>query len=1380
MMSLKHRNTTRILSGIVLLTVLTLLAGPSLENSFSYALEPVDLPHQEEENAGCRVVLVESTADRIVLDFWASDFQVAPVSGPEGEQYQLLKVPGCTLLDISEEPRLPLKAELLGIPPESEFQISVLEARTDALPGPYSIPPASQPKIEWPDLRQAPADAGPQRIGTQWLKDDGVYAADALYPAQPALTLEPGFVRQQRVVPVHFYPIQYNPVSGEILFHRYLRIALDFQYPQGRPLDLADRPEPPSFEQVLESGLLNYDLARGWRAPRTQGVSDVPWPPPEPGYKVRVEQAGIHRLTYAELQAAGLPVDTLDPQTFQVFADGTEVAIYVEGEGDGSFDASDYVLFYSHNVGDKYTQTKTYWLTYDQESGVRMATRDGTPGGASSPPPYVAELHQEQNVNYWAYMPPSDDMDLERYFWDFQYAPGTLTYTVDLSDLATGSFSATLRVSILGYNEDPADPDHHTQYYVNGNYVDESWWNGIVRLTEVFSFSQAFLQEGSNEIVFQFPKAPGAAQDVQLLDWFELGFHREYVVQGSRLSFASPTAGLWEYLLQGFATDDIWLFDVTDPGNAVQITGGVVESGANYNLRFEDNVVTEIQYASASSSAFLSPVDIVLDTPSDWGSPDNGADYIIITHADFMSQAAEMQAQKESLGHRVALVDVEDVYDEFGYGMLSPHAIHDFLTYTYANWVLPAPAYVLLIGDGHYDYKDIQGFGKGRYLPPWMDFVDLVRGESPTDNRYVTIVGSDTLPDMHIGRMTVNDTGEAGATVDKALNYPFAEDGAWRGKLLMIADDPDPAAGDFFALSDELLDLYVKEPYNPIKVYQDDTIPGGTCAYDDPAVECKQDIIDGIDGGVFLVNYVGHAAIPWWADEHLFETGDVDSLQNYSWWPIVLGMDCNDGFFASPYPTVNALAEAFTRADSIGSVANWSSAAFGFAQDHQYLEYGFFQAIFLDDVRELGPATLAGKIVAWNEGALDAIDGYHLFGDPALYLRALDPDLYIEKTVEPVGQVEPGDIITYTLTFTNDGEGRAHHVVLTDIVPSALLSPTVIYASPEVLTQHTDITFTWDITNLVPGAAGEIQFRAVVSPAAEPGFIVVNEAEIASPLSRDVASTTTGISVPDMFVSKSGPAATTFSQTITYTINWGNVGQAGAPGVRLTDTLPAWVSYVGDSSGFDSTYDPGTHRVAWEVPYEVAAGTGETFVLTGWVTMDPDMAGPLVNEIEISTSLPDGDPNNDQSQATTVLLLPDLAVQAGGPPAASAGSLISFTVAYSNVGDAAAVGVVISDVLPPGVTYLGDDSGLAHSEPLPGTHVWQVGALPAGGQGGFAIAAQLGTLDETGSVVTNTVTIGSASPDPNDTNATSQWSMAVTPTGSEIQVYLPLILRNQP
>jgi hypothetical protein len=70
----------------------------------------------------------------------------------------------------------------------------------------------------------------------------------------------------------------------------------------------------------------------------------------QPYYKIPTVQDGIYRLTYSDLQQAGFPVDAVNPKNLQIFHRGVEQAIFVNGEGDGTFNNSDFIEFYGKKI----------------------------------------------------------------------------------------------------------------------------------------------------------------------------------------------------------------------------------------------------------------------------------------------------------------------------------------------------------------------------------------------------------------------------------------------------------------------------------------------------------------------------------------------------------------------------------------------------------------------------------------------------------------------------------------------------------------------------------------------------------------------------------------------------------------------------------------------------------------------------------------------------------------------------------------------------------------------------------------------------------------------------------------------------------------------
>ncbi len=234
-----------------------------------------------------------------------------------------------------------------------------------------------------------------------------------------------------------------------------------------------------SFEGILRQNLLNYDQARSWR---TQPIQTATYPPnnlqPQapPNYKILVDQDGIYQLSYNDLKSAGVPVDSLDPRTLQLFNQGNEVAISVDGEQDGTFNPGDVLLFFGQKANSKYTNTNVYWLGWGDNIGLRMSRPDATPsGGASVPASFQTTLRIEQDHNYQRADPSGPDND--HWYWDILFASSGLAYkdfTFQLHHLASSGTTATLRGLLKGYS---ATPYHHTRVYINSYLIDEalSW-----------------------------------------------------------------------------------------------------------------------------------------------------------------------------------------------------------------------------------------------------------------------------------------------------------------------------------------------------------------------------------------------------------------------------------------------------------------------------------------------------------------------------------------------------------------------------------------------------------------------------------------------------------------------------------------------------------------------------------------------------------------------------------------------------------------------------------------------------------------------------------------------------------------------------------------
>ena len=935
--------------------------------------------------------VLESNEQSLILEFTTPGYQIQTVA-LNGEGCQLLEVEGFGATNQVGWPQVPIKGFLIGIPSGEPPTIEILQAEAVIAPETYNICPVGKPRI-------VDTLNGELRYpGMEYIQDPDGYQANLFSPETLVELGETGTIRSQRVAQIRLQPFQYNPVTGELRYYKNIRVKVNFNVGTDnvRTLDQNIVDEGP-FEGLLRDSLVNYQPAQWWRAPSQASLPlspdlslEILWH----AYKILVDQDGIFQVSYVDLQTAGVPVDEINPRTLKIHSQGMETAIYVSGEDDDAFAAGEYLLFYGQKNNSKYTDTNVYWLTWGFADGKRMPIIDGAPSGSTNTPTHFqTNLHLEEDHLYQSSRPSGAQND--HWYWEaLQTSYSTQeTYTFTLENLSTLPASIKIRGLFYSYS---ANPQHHTIVTINGHVVDDAYWSsGTEYSFDVTDIPQESLLPGENEIVVEAPLDGGITSQIILINWFDIDYYDTYAAKDDVLWFDGELLGDQIFELSGFSDPDIdqgdVLFDITDPYSPTRIISATVELiGSDYQLSFEQDIENERHYLAFSPSRRLTPSGIIPDPPSDLHNTSNGADYIIITHQDFYTDVQPLADQRISQGLRVEVVKLQDVFDEFSDGIYDPEAIRSFLSYAYANWAQPAPSYVLLVGDGNYDFKDNFGRGELNYIPPYLLDVDPWMGETASDNRYVCVNGpADILPDMNIGRLPVKTSLEAQDMVAKILDYEANSSiEEWDHKVLFVADNAD-SGGDFPAYSDAVADHYLPAPYQADKIYYGEN-------YTDTAAT-QAAIVNAINDGRLMVSYIGHASPEFGAYEQLLHKNSIDTLINLGKLPFFVPMTCLDGYFifpSTPGFDYSSIAEIAVRTNDKGAIASFSPTGLGVASGHDILEKGLFEAIFYDNVTQIGPATTQAKIYLYaNSGAFrELIDTYLLFGDP--YTRLQVPYIY--------------------------------------------------------------------------------------------------------------------------------------------------------------------------------------------------------------------------------------------------------------------------------------------------------------------------------------------------------------------------------------------------
>jgi uncharacterized repeat protein (TIGR01451 family) len=1324
---------------------------------------------EDEAEAGIRVI--RSDASGIVFELNTPAYALEL---DEDADCEVLSVEGYGYTSRSGWPRLPVRGALIGVPPGADVSLSVASVESRIVPGAHRLCPVPTLQAE-----TSPDDSVPQYGGESLVFDSRAYANPGLQPEAIARITEVGWLRDRRVAQLELTPFRYDAATGELHHMQHMRVHLRFEggiavAPAAPGAGTAETHSDP-FGDPGAALLLNADAAQHWRVRRpvapiqpglqaTQAIS--------PSYKLLVDRDGLYEVTYVELAAVGVPVDQIDPRTFQVTNHGVEAAIEVRGEDDGSFDSGDTLVFYGEKTDTRYTDTNVYWLSWGRSSGRRMPQRSVTPHSAISPlPSYDANYHWEENNFYQSLIPSGDD----HWFADYinTSAPASKTFTFTLENVATLPYSATMRGELFGYSHFGPSPDHHTRVYLNGHLVDDATWDGFRIYRFEHAIPASYLVEGVNDITIELPFdfTGDVISDIVIFNWFDLDYRDRFVAEEDKLRFSKNLSGPHLFEVTEFTVGTLEAYDVTSPTHPVRLDDvSVIGHAGDFSLTFEETVTGTRRYLVQATDRRLSPPSIEADVPSVWRDSSNGADYVIITHGDFYTEVQALADHRAAQGLRVAVVDVQDVYDEFNGGVFHPEAIRDFLTYTYEQWTVPSPSYVLLVGDGTFDFKDIYGRGERTYIPPYLASVDPWMGETAADNRYVAVHGEDIFPDMHLGRMPVSKPPEAAAMVDKVITYETTSpSGDWTQRVLFVADNPDDA-GDFYALSDSVIDDHLPGPYIPDRIYYRQTHSTGSVV--------KSAIFSGFDEGRLMVNYIGHATIDFWGFEHFFDRDDISTLNNGGRQPFVVPMTCLEGYYIQPNsPSLNlsSFAETLVRVSGKGAIASWSPTGFGVAEGHDFLNRSLYDAIFRNGVTQVGPATTQAKLylAAQTGGYRELIDTYLLFGDPALQLPILGADVGITKDGGPAGPLWPGDAVTYTLAYTNAGPGTAANVVITDVLPSGLLNPVVV-SSGATITPRAGSRFVWDVADLGPGAGGSITLTAIVSPTFH--GTLTNTAQIATTgVETATANNAAGpvmiqVDAPDLGIEKAGPDDAGAGDWVTYTLTYANTGSRLAQGVAITDPLASALTDAGVvSSGAVITPRAGS-RYAWDVADLVPGGEG---TITVTARISPTFQGVISNTAVIATSGVDVNPGNNRSAPVrTGVDTPDLHIRKHGPADSYSYATVAYTLVYTNHGPAPARQVVITDVLPSVLrnpTVL--SSGAVITQRAGSRFVWDVADLAPSVGGTITITARIdATFTDT---LTNTATIAT---DAIEWAYENNVDRLVTTVDRQV-LYLPVVMR---
>ncbi|MFD0863992.1 type IX secretion system sortase PorU [Sungkyunkwania multivorans] len=694
-------------------------------------------------------------------------------------------------------------------------------------------------------------------------------------------------------------------------------------------------------------------------------------------YQFYVEKSGVYRLDRNFLSNLGMNVSGIDPRNLKIYGNGgqmialknedvlhydpAENAIMVVGEEDGTFDGSDYVLFYAEGPDqwndesqthvNAFTNRTYYYITASGLSGKRIQE--------ASQPTGVPDNIYTTFDDYQYY--EKDSLNIlqlgRRWFTNAFNINNTRTYSFDFPNrvvtepiTVSGKMAAASPVNTqfrISATDDLVVDYNIASVSNNDGFRQDPLTSTPNRLRLGLKSTQNVVTSLGDEIpvLIEYFNA-GNPLSVGYMDYITVEAKRQLKGYGKQFNFQfnemASLPGIGEVRLTDAANIG-YVFDITDKYNVARYSNNNAASDFSFSLTqgserkfiavdLQDVYTPRIDAANRGVTNQSLKFTIFNDAA---GFRD--VDYIIVA-PQFLSATAQRLAdfhgRISNLNAKV--VTLERIYREFNTGNPDIGAIRNFVKYVYDNASTPAGRikYLCLFGDTSFDYKNrLQN--NNNIVPTYHSYTshnflngimsdDFYAMMDPEEGLMENGQSDQDLMDLAVGRILASSTSEANDMVTKIEEY-YSElsNGKWRNNITMVSDDID-VFGDrnIEGLLDQVSDeIANNKPFLNVKKihsgsYQQETTAGGA-----RYPQVNEDILNEIEFGSLVVNYFGHGGEDGLAQERIFQKPDALGLFNRFRYPLIVTVTCEFARFDNPLrPTVGEFTFSNKRGGAIGLI----------------------------------------------------------------------------------------------------------------------------------------------------------------------------------------------------------------------------------------------------------------------------------------------------------------------------------------------------------------------------------------------------------------------------------------------------------------------------
>lgn len=731
-------------------------------------------------------------------------------------------------------------------------------------------------------------------------------------------------------------------------------------------------------------------------------------------YKIGITETGPYILDYDQLQQMGLNPENFDPENFAVFNNGNgilpegnyqnraddliENAIYVEGGEDGSFDQGDYILFFGQEAikwkfspftnsfiheQNYYSDTTFYFFTPDLSTAGKRIQQQAQASGTAVDVVNTFldyQLHEEETEN----------LILSGKEWYGEVLSTTNPVASANFDFPFLNTEKPINV-YTKYAGRSITEDMYTRIAINGQIFQDS--TKIYKLSSdnpMFAREKLFstdMTASNDQFEVKLELMASETDSRVWLDYVRVNAWRSLRTIDNKLQFrvlASDTLPRVLKLEIADVTPEVVIWDITDLSDVKAQYFTLSNNTASFNVL----ATAYREYYSFSPSHAKEPIEIQPIDNQNLHQIEQ-AEMLVITHPKFIAQANEIAELHQVVDQMdVKVVDVKQIYNEFGGGTADITALRDFIRMVYlrSNQRLK---YVLLFGDASYDYKD-RIPANTNFVPTYQAAGSTIETQSFVSDDYFGLMGSSEgasmagILDIGIGRFPVNNVADAQIMVDKVRHYLTKQDelsGQWRNNITFIGDDKDNNLHfDQAETLSRMVDT-ARANLNVSKIFLDAypriTVPGGFRYPDANKAFVKQ-----IEEGALIINYTGHGGINGLSDERVFTISDINGLENINNMPFFITATCEFSRFDNP-GFVSA-GEQLLLTSKGGGIGLMTTTRLAFAHSNFALNKKVYSAMF---TRSDASFKRLGDILRLSKNPTSSsVYNFVLLGDPALKL----------------------------------------------------------------------------------------------------------------------------------------------------------------------------------------------------------------------------------------------------------------------------------------------------------------------------------------------------------------------------------------------------------